>query len=499
MPLESRDSDPLGQLLQNLSKMGICHDACARKASAIIKKQQSRKTNLRSASNTEIWTFVSKMQAFQISSQGNFPYYWQDPNNLKFNRRTFDWISANLLANQQPLELQNAFFFNLYIEIFSKVTYQISAEDQKKLEQSKSNIEQKQSALIKQWVDTYGHVQSHPPIDAIINTITQSWANPATSFTALLKATNPTHLLNQVPPSGTAILPTLMVYLNSVIDSDLLTAQLHRPIVELKNALDAVQFPSLQNGGLKLDDHHIQPAFQVEESVNEIIRSLDSTDPAQTITIDFDVLQNAEDELEVIVDEQDRGLMPLSSFLNINTKDDHDLFLEHFSSDKHSTRVSITFKGVTIVHYGPIPYNSITRKYWYWSMPIQKAIANKNSKKTGYHFSIAPNTDFSKSGPFGYLSGVAISKNIEVKIHTQRPNVANISDELHKHDQLHLHFLNANIGATENLKAKNNLIKLNPDKQELDVTFQLDSANSNHRKDSTAFVLGVQSIYPGAH
>lgn len=57
-------------------------------------------TELKDRANDILSSVLSTdLSAITINGKGNFPYYWQDPSNLKFNKKTYDWISSNLRAN----------------------------------------------------------------------------------------------------------------------------------------------------------------------------------------------------------------------------------------------------------------------------------------------------------------------------------------------------------------------------------------------------------------
>jgi len=47
--------------------------------------------------------------------------------------------------------------------------------------------------------------------------------------------------------------------------------------------------------------------------------------------------------------------------------------------------------------------------YWFWKEPLIEAVQNGNKDITGFKFSPIPLIDFSKNGPYGFLTAVAIS------------------------------------------------------------------------------------------
>jgi hypothetical protein len=57
---------------------------------------------------------------------GNFPYYYKDPKTQTFNSKTYNWIKTNLEAQTKPhAQAVGSTLPNLFIDVFSKVTYSL--------------------------------------------------------------------------------------------------------------------------------------------------------------------------------------------------------------------------------------------------------------------------------------------------------------------------------------------------------------------------------------
>jgi hypothetical protein len=128
------------------------------------------------------------LESFVVGALGNFPYYWQNPRNLEFNAKTYAWISSALKATST----------NQHVDVIDE-----------------------QVALLNAWKQAYGHFPEGEgePIDLVVNSIANDWANPPTNLTQMENALNLYELLNTTPPSGNPIIPLLANYLDALASS----------------------------------------------------------------------------------------------------------------------------------------------------------------------------------------------------------------------------------------------------------------------------------------
>lgn len=164
---------------------------------------------------------IESLEPFITGGLGNFPYYWQDPRNNLFNIDTYNWISANVKAGAYPIEqASGSSFTNLSIDALGAVSYSISTADEHALTADSLKIFNAQSTLLTAWENAFGNIPpgtpTQPPIDIIIILIANTWASPATNFEEMLNAAVLNDLLNEVPPSGTAVMPVLANYINVI-------------------------------------------------------------------------------------------------------------------------------------------------------------------------------------------------------------------------------------------------------------------------------------------
>ena len=440
-------------------------------------------------------------QPFTVSALGNFPYYWQDPRNLEFNSKTYRWIASNLKANKSPVQL-GSLFTNIYITALSKITYSLSTADTAKLNKIYSNITNQQLGLLNAWKSAFGSLPiGAEPINLIFQIITQKWASPPTTLDQLQKTANLTDILNQIPPNGNSVLPALANYLNA-LGSDISlvnAAPMNNGYVE--NALAAVQQPTGENGGLKLNDNSLVPAFNVATPLSEILKSLNSTKTEKSFTYKMSVKRaSSENYLVSSADspKQSDTKTRASSLLKATLENGDDLIRSDIAVDSTPLEVNVNFDGITVVYFGPVSFSMATSTNWYWTDPISDAISNSGKDVSGFKFSPDPNIDFSDTGPFGFLTGVAISKNPTLNISSRSDNYKAIAQAIREKPPVNLEFLGMPLGSRE--KDSRYIAKVTTDdaRSLVNIDFQPEPSVAGDSVDSTAFVLGVQTEYPCA-
>jgi len=460
-------------------------------AEEIIKELQKQASSLLSA------ILKTPLSELAITDKGNFPYYWQNPNNLAFNSKTYNWISSNLKANTTPVQLDQV-FTNYFTQALSKVVYTLSSADQAALNQAHQNATNQQVALLNAWVQAYKKLPpatpTMEPIDVIMNTIATQWADPKTNLNAIQKSKNLDNLLNNTPASGKPILPVLANYLNALGASVTLQNNVTMNNGYVSTALSNIQGPTADNGGLTLDNDTTVPAFQVTTQTSDILNGLKNT--SQAITLQMEVSRETTDKLSVSVKGSTGFSIPILDFLTVGVSGNANYFSESIATSQNIINVSMSFTGVTMVNFGPLAFNMSTGLDWAWFQPIQEAIENENQDITGFKFSPNPNIDFSPAGPFGMLSGVAISNYPSIVIKVTSSDYQSIQKTFEQSSSVRVSFLGITLGtATESTYSASTsvdsasstvIITLNPPKE-------LIAGNS---VDSLGWVLGAILNYP---
>ncbi len=545
------------------------------------------------------------LEPFMVGALGNFPYYWQNPNNLEFNAKTYTWISSALKAastdqpllalaandaidqqvallnawkqaygsfpdgkgqpidrimssiashwaahpttltklqhslnlnallnatpasgkpiipllanylnalgssasknlalstsNNTPKELDQS-FNSVYIDAFSKVAYSLSSADQATLNQAHQDATNKQLALLNAWKQAYGSFPEGKgqPIDLITSEIASNWADPPTTLTKIQGSTNINQLLNNTPASGKPIIPVLANYLNALGGAISLENNSTMNQAYLGRALKAVQSPTADNGGLQTDDEVYHPAYQMATQLADILNGLKNT--GNVISLKMSVSRFSETEFSVSVAGSAGFKCPILDLFTLSVDAEASYFSDQIATSSNKIDIELTYTGVTLVNYGPVAYDlSTPDKNWYWTKPIQDAIKNGISDVSGFKFSPKPQIDFSESGPFGFVTGVAISNYPSVKITVKSSNYESIEKTFEQKVKVGLSFLGIPLGIKGSESTYSHDVSVDSSSQTTTITLnpptELIAGNS---VDSVGWVLGVQTEYPGA-
>ncbi|MEY8758181.1 lamin tail domain-containing protein [Chryseobacterium tongliaoense] len=433
-----------------------------------------------------------------ITDKGNFPYYWQNPTNLAFNNKTYNWIASNLKANTTPVQLDQV-FTNFYTQVLSKVVYSLSTSDTAALNTAQQNAVNQQVALLNSWKQAYGSLPpatpTMQPIDVIMNTIATQWASPKTTLSEIQVSKNLNKLLNNTPASGKVILPVLANYLNALGASVTLQNNVTMNNGYVSTALGNVQSPSADNGGLTLDNNTTVPAFQMTTQISDILNGLKNT--SQAVNLAMEVSRETSDRFTVSVSGSTGFSIPILDFLTVGVSGNAKYFSDSLATSENKISVSMSFTGATLVNFGPSNYNTATGLNWAWFAPIQEAIKNGSKDVTGFKFSPNPNIDFSQNGPFGVLNGVAISNYPTIVIKVTSSNYQSIQKTFEQSSSVKVSFLGIPLAsASESTYSSSTSV----DSSSSTITITLNPPQdliAGNSVDSLGWVLGAVLDYPG--
>lgn len=448
---------------------------------------------------------TSPLQSFQVGALGNFPYYWQNPSNLDFNHLTYGWIDSNLAANTTPFA-QDGVFTNEYIQALAAVTYSLSTADQAKLVAAQQAATNQQLAMLKAWQAAFGSIPQAAnglqPIDIIMNTIKTTWAQPATTLPAMQRSNSLTDLLSNMPASGEPIIPVLVAYLDAIGGAVSLADAEGSNRQALHQALTNARTPvagASGNGGLSTDDGLTQPAYAVSTALNgpnSIISGLQDT--SNSVTVNMTVERTSASEYQVSIAGQASFTIPVDDFISVNVNASANYFKDTIATSSNKVQVAMTFTGVTLVNFGPAQYSLSSGQNWFWMDPIRQAIANGTNDVTGFKFSPNPGIDFSASGPFGYMTGVAIANYPSVQITVTSSDFESMHKTFSSHVDVDVDFLWFSVGSGS---ASTYSSDSSSDSSTQTVTITLNPPQAlvaGQLTDSVGFILGVQTDFPAA-
>lgn len=443
----------------------------------------------------------TNLENFHVGALGNFPYYWQDPANLKFNQKTYDWISHALEARKAGNNIAlKGVFTNEYLQAITSISYSLSSADQTKLNTINANTTAQQTALLNAWKAAYGILptpaQGSTVIDEIVSAIRKDWTtDPSTTLAQMQKSRNLQSLLGNAPASGQTIIPVFANYLQaigagiSLVDSVTLYTGL---ISDLK---DAINQPSKDNGGVEINSGtHYLPAYPVATSTSAIINGL--KDSSNAIKLKMNVSEYNSSEAKVSVNGGVAFNIPFLSFFTLGTSTHASYFKDTLIQNSSSIEVEMDFTGVTLVEFGPKEYDVSSREGWLYADPIKKAIANGANDVSGYKFSPNPNIDFSKNGPFGYLSAVGISNYPTIKITLKSSSYQSVVSVFNSQSSWNVSFLGIPLASGGASYSKTD-VSVNSSNNEVTITLSPpQNLVAGTALDSVGYVLGVQAEYP---
>ncbi len=436
-------------------------------------------------------------EAFSPGSLGNFPYYWQDPSSLKFNALTYRWVSSGLAPSSLPVQL-NGVFTNRYMQAISKIAFVLSKADQAILDNDQARTTNQQLALMVAWKSAFGSLPADamrsPPINLIMEEITTRWASPPTDLYAIVRAADPSLLLNTVPDAGKPVLPYLMKYLAVISASLPLLDAIVRNNALLKAVMAALQAPALSNGALETNRNRLQPAFDMQTPVADILKGLAATNTNRAVTLNLSLIPQSNGALEVTVNQGKSARIAPDQILSLQKPHSADPLSAALSQSGSASTLTARFTGATPVFFAPAPFSTQTLRNWFWADPIIDACRNANADKTGFRFALQHNRDFSEKGDFGYLSSVVISRVPSITVKTTVEHAAQLRTAINANAGKSLNFLGRDIGT---LNTPGGF------KAEIEGTFgdalKLEPAaaqGAGGSIDARAFVLGAQTVFP---
>lgn len=437
------------------------------------------------------------LQGFAITSQGNFPYNWQDTQNVtQFNQPTYTWISSNLKAGATPLELDGS-FVNLYIQALSAISWSLSKADQATLNIAASNATKQAAAVQNAWLQAFKKLPAgSSPIDDIAKIITTTWASTPTTLMAIQNSINLGKLLDQTPASGQAVLPVFVSWLNAIGSSLSLQNNVTMNNAYLGRALAAVQNATSGNGGLLLNDGTTVPAFRVANQNSDIQNALASGSP---VTMSMTVSRSTSNEFTVSVEGQTGFSIPVLDFLTIGIGGNASYFSSDLATTDNETTVDMSFPGANLVNFGPVAFTETgSSSSWFWMDPIRQAIANGANDVSGFKFSPVPPIDFSPAGPFGFVMGVAISGYPTMTITIKSSSYQKIQKTFQQTASSSVSFLGIQLASASESTYSNN-VQVDAASSTVTITLappqELVAGTVNAAQ---GWVLGVQPSYPAA-
>ena len=188
-------------------------------------------------------------------------------------------------------------------------------------------------------------------------------------------------------------------------------------------------------------------------------------------------------------------MIPHKWFFSLSVDDDGTYLQDQMVTSENTTKVTLSFPGVTAVQLAPAALNLSTRLNWYWPEPLQSAIRNGTADVTGFKFSPTPTTDWSLEGDFGYIQTLAISSYPTVTIQVTGSNYQSIATTIQNATNVQGTFLGISLrGVTSSSLSST-------DSTNNSVTITLSppiQGMGGPVNQNVAWMLGASTYFPGA-
>ena len=452
---------------------------------------------------------TTALSGFAVGAKGLFPYYYQNPRDLSFNPKTYDWISSGLLAGTNPVQLSGV-FTNEFITLITKMSYTYSSADQSIVNEAATKAQSQGADVLRTWQSNMGPYPTGTglPINLILAEIQSKWSNPAPgksepTLQEIRDSRDIGRLLSKAPPSGGPVLKVLSNYLNALGTAIGLTNSLSFNTGVLQSMKDGINFPDPANGGLKLTapvgttDAPVVPRYNVATQLPDIQNGL--ANKSQAANLSMSVSRSSSDEYSVDI-KGHAGLSFGLGFLGFSLGGSASYFQDHIATESNTTTVEMSFPGVTLVNFGPADLTLAgVRQNWFEMAPIKEAIKNQGKDVTGFHFDTPPTIDLSANGPFGYLQGAVISSYPTMVITVKSSEYERIEKDVTTETHFGASFLGIPIGAQGTATTHSKSVKVDAATQTVTITLNPPlTENATVLEDSTAWLLGVQAVHPAA-
>ena len=445
------------------------------------------------------------LSAFYAGGAGGFPFNWQDTTDpTQFNQKTYDWIEKNLKGGSAPdyTHAEGDTFINEYISAITAVGYHLSSSDQAQLTKDNQQTVEQATALVNNWYHTwhsYPDQKGSTPLQKILKEIEMNWGpdGKTVSLYQMRQCPDLNSLLVNTPPDGYAILPLLANWLAAADASIGLMNSITMNGGYLTNAADGAKMPNKMNGGMLTNDGSgkYYPAYSVSPQMSTIQNFMQGE--SNKLEMSATIQRSSESEYKVNISSGVEVEIPVEDWFTAKVGANAHYFRDEIATSSNEVTMSLTYTGVNLVHFEPMPYSESENQGWYFIQPIMDSIKNGEQDVTGFKFSPNPNIDWSENGPFSFLSGVAIANYPTVTITVKGSNYQSIATTFEQSVDTSFSFLGIPLGLDGSENTYSHSVTTDSTTETITITLSPPKAMiGGVVNDSVAWVLGAVVEYP---
>ncbi|HEU0015466.1 MAG TPA: hypothetical protein VFQ45_17380 [Longimicrobium sp.] len=380
------------------------------------------------------------------------------------NRLTYNYVSGAVTespAGEDSVQVGAAnSFSNLYQQLVNAITWQFGAADNATLQAAQTRSQTAATSLVSTYVSTYGvptpaQMQAAQAVSPLIAT-TQDyivsyaagylWAGiPAgqrpLSLYTMQTTPNLRSLLQYAPASAQPTIQALTAYLNalgpaaSLLDEQSLG---NYTLQQIKNNLT----PSAGNGGMLQSNPPTTSYFLgygSNKSPSQILQELNNA--SQAVTVQFSSQQSSQSSYDISFSGEG-GFTWGGELLSISAGTSFRGDVAGQQGSGSSTRISMTYPGVTILPFFPTAWQqtSTGSTGWFYEPIIHQAWVNSQAGAgagSGFTFlnGVPGGITLGPDG-LGYLSGIVVSGYPTITVNFTEGNYQQFSSWLSTHTQV---------------------------------------------------------------
>lgn len=381
--------------------------------------------------------YKTQVTLIAYPSQGDLMWYYQNNNGI-FNQGTFDYVSARVAKGKvmpYTAELSSSGgFSNAYSSVITSLYYNLSTADIQQLSNVTMAAQIEAMLMVSAYEIAFGNItadQLDSAIDEYGNWITGKpdyvvdvvaggrWSGKQKaglaplSYTQMAYTANLDSLLPDTPAGAAATIQNLRIYLDKIKSITRLADSASNGAWTIAQIRNNTTGPSAANGGMKTVNpntgevsSNYQVGYNIPNSIPNIYNDLNNVN--RSITILMHLKKTGTVHIDIYT-AWDKNKIDTISY---NLPDSVSINMYPLSSGQSDQMIEVVYYGFTMINTGPTPWSSNANTGWYFSYPIDQAIANDTQDVTGYQFAVWPPpynmAPYDQGGDFGFITHLLI-------------------------------------------------------------------------------------------
>jgi hypothetical protein len=415
---------------------------------AVLEKELTAETFNELRSKVGAVKNLPNLMPFEQESIGGFAWFWNISGAT--NQQTYNLMNTAAAYNPDTAAVKASAtsVTNAALAIYQALQYRLSETDNTALSQSQTDSATQANNVVATWnscgqpqiTDAQlkeGNVSTRQ--DYIVNQFLQVYsADGKLTRADFINSRNPSSLFPKMPSSLAPVLSAVAQYIaatedvQTILDNQMSAGWIKGRLVK------ALQSPVVANGAITTKDatsgnSSVLPAWIPQQSTTDLQGDLDK---GGTFTITLNVTKENSTTVKVSVNGKGGGTVPIN-FLSFfgSAGASYNSVSEQGSGT--SIDIQLTYTGVGVVNFAPLPFNQSSLQGWYEPNLIAQAYGNigvtggSKPAKSGYVLSGLNETyKLGKNGNVGYIAAAVFSNPPSVKITYKDGNYSNFNSKI---------------------------------------------------------------------